>query len=281
MTKAISTPRFVVIRWIVLTLSCRQGRNFCQSMAQPWPWVKVMERSSSTFPHIYIFFILKYLRFTVLTWEAKVIAAADAAETNWKHKVTPDWGDLINHPCPRYLLLTKCVCTQSNKANLRDLIAATGLVILLKLDSNRQISSPCDLEIWWMTLKNNRASLQYYIKLCASIQIHRWIQTGVTVRKRPIWVNISDFLPCVTYKLDRWPWKSIGNLFYITLNFAYHFKAIGELKLELQSGNAQFGSKSAIFLSCVTLKFDGWPWKTVGHLFYATSSFVHHSKATG
>ena len=39
----------------------------------------------------------------VLTWQAKVIAAAAAAaadadaaaETNWKHKVTPDWGDLI------------------------------------------------------------------------------------------------------------------------------------------------------------------------------------------
>ena len=35
----------------------------------------------------------------------------------------------------------------SNKANLRDLIAATGLVILLKLDSNRQLISLCDLEI--------------------------------------------------------------------------------------------------------------------------------------
>ena len=36
----------------------------------------------------------------VLTWQAKVFAAADteadaAAETNWKHEVTPDWGDLI------------------------------------------------------------------------------------------------------------------------------------------------------------------------------------------
>ena len=30
------------------------------------------------------------------------------------------------------------------------------------------------------------------------------------------------------------------------------------------------------FLSRVTLKFDGWPWKTIVHLFYATSSFVHH-----
>ena len=35
------------------------------------------------------------------------------------------------------------------------------------------------------------------------------------------------------------------------------------------------------FLSRVTLKFDGWPSKTIGHLFYATSSFVHHFVAIG
>ena len=34
-----------------------------------------------------------------------------------------------------------------NKANLRDLIAATGLVILLKFDPNHRFFSPCDLEI--------------------------------------------------------------------------------------------------------------------------------------
>ena len=58
-----------------------------------------------------------------------------------------------------------------NKANLRDLIAATGLVILLKFYPNHRFFSPCDLEIWWMTLENNRAPLLYYIKLCASFQI--------------------------------------------------------------------------------------------------------------
>ena len=26
----------------------------------------------------------------------------------------------------------------------------------------------------------------------------------------------------------------------------------------------------------VTLKFDGWPWKTIGHLSFAVSSFVQH-----
>ena len=30
------------------------------------------------------------------------------------------------------------------------------------------------------------------------------------------------------------------------------------------------------FVSRVTFKFDGWPSKTVGHPFYATSSFVQH-----
>ena len=36
---------------------------------------------------------------------------------------------------------------EGNKANLRDSIVATGLVILLKLDSNCRFFSPCDLEI--------------------------------------------------------------------------------------------------------------------------------------
>ena len=66
---------------------------------------------------------------------------------------------------------------------------------------------PCDLEIWWMTLKNNRAPL-----LCC-------------------------------------------------FKFVHHFIAINEFKLELQSGNTQFGSKSMVFLSRETLKFDRWPWK--------------------
>ena len=57
----------------------------------------------------------------------------------------------------------------------------------------RWFLEPCDLEIWQMTLKNNRAPLQCYFKLCASFRSHRWFQTGDTVRKRPIWVKIKDF----------------------------------------------------------------------------------------
>ena len=182
----------------------------------------------------------------------------------------------------------------NNKANLRDLIAATGLVILLKFDPNHRFFSPydleiwcmtssilhqalciisnpsvnsnwsytpetlnsgqnrrffvpCDLEIWSMTLENNMAPLLYYLKICASFQIHLWIETEFTVRKRSIRVKIGDFLSCVILKFDGWPWKTIGHFFYTTPSFVQHFKSIGEFKLELQSGNTQFGSKSEIF----------------------------------
>ena len=140
-----------------------------------------------------------------------------------------------------------------NKANLRDLRAATGLVIMLKFDPNHRFFSLCDFEFWCMTSKINRASLLYYIKLCVSFQIHPWIQTEVTLRKRSIRFEIADFLSLATLKFDGWPWKTKRHLFYTTSSFVHHFKSIGKLKLKLQSGNAQFGSKSVIFCPV-------WPW---------------------
>ena len=157
-------------------------------------------------------------------------------------------------------------CWFKNKTNLRDLIAATGLVIsnwsqivdssacvTLKFDGwpkktirhifytmssfvnhlksigefklelqsgNAQLGSILaifflrDIEIWWITLENNREPLLYYIKLCASFQSHGWIQSGVTVRKPSIRVEIGNFLSHVTLKFDRWPCKTIGHLSY-------------------------------------------------------------------
>ena len=121
------------------------------------------------------------------------------------------------------------------------------------LGQNRWCFVPCDLEIWWMTLENNMASLLCCFKLFATFHSHRWIQTGVTVRKRPIWVKFDNFYSCVTLKFDGWPWKTIGHLFNATSSFVHHFVAISDSKLEIQSGNAQFGSKSTIFRAV-------WPW---------------------
>ena len=68
---------------------------------------------------------------------------------------------------------------------------------------------PCDLEIWQMTLKNNRAPLLSNIKLYASFYHHMGIQTGVTVRKRLSWVVTS-----VTLTFDLWPWPFAWTLLW-------------------------------------------------------------------
>ena len=56
-----------------------------------------------------------------------------------------------------------------------------------------------------VTLTNNRAPFIWSFKLCASFHCHWWIQTGVTVRKRPISVKIDDFLAV-------WPWNLMDDL---------------------------------------------------------------------
>ena len=89
----------------------------------------------------------------------------------------------------------------------------------------------------------------------------------------PVWVHPWSYSPkplnsgqnCrvlwsrVTSKFDGWPWKTIGYLFYTTSSLVHHFKAMGEFKLESQSGKAQFGSKSAIFCPV-------WPWNLADDL---------------
>ena len=123
-----------------------------------------------------------------------------------------------------------------------------------------------------MTLINNKAPLLCCFKLCALFHNHWWIQTGVTVRKHPIWVKIDDFFSRVTSKFDLWPWKTIGHLFYATSSFAHYFVAIGEVKLEFQFGNAQFGSNSTIFLAV-----SPWNLKEDLEKQYGTSSKHHQA----
>ena len=157
------------------------------------------------------------------------------------------------------------------------------------------------------------------MKLCASFQNHWWIQNGVTVRKRSIRIKIGDFFVSCDFEFWRITLKNKRAPLLYYVKHCTSFQAMGEFKLELQSGNAQFASKSVIscpvwpsiwrmtlknnrtplrccfklcasfgshwwiqtgvtvrkcliwvknddFFSCVTLKFDGWPWKFIGHL---------------
>ena len=133
----------------------------------------------------------------------------------------------------------------------------------------------CDLQIWWMFLKNNRVHILCCVKLCASFRSLQWIQSGVIGQKCSIQVKIV--LSRVTMKFDGWPWKTIGRIFYATSSYVHHVVAIGELKLELQSGNSQFGSKLPMF--CPML-----PWNLIYDLekpllcyFKLCTSFCSHS----
>ena len=129
----------------------------------------------------------------------------------------------------------------------------------LNSGQNQRFIVPGDLEIWWMTLKNNTAPLPCCFKLCASFHSHWWIQIKVTVRKRSIRVEIGDLLSHVTLKFDGWPWKTMRHLYYVASSFMHHFIAIGEFKLKLQSGNAQFGSNATLFRAV-------WPWNLTNDL---------------
>ena len=108
------------------------------------------------------------------------------------------------------------------------------------------VNGQCDLEIKWMTLKNN------HLQTLKSDQ------------------NRQFFGPC---DLQIWQMtlKTTGHLFHAPRSFMCHFIVIGEFKLELLSGNTQIGSKSYILQPV-------WPWhvtddqkkkKQRGHLFYA------------
>ena len=117
----------------------------------------------------------------------------------------------------------------------------------------------CDLEIWRTILQNNRAPLLCYFKLCAAFRSHWWIQTGVTVRKIPIWVKFRRYLePC---DLEIWRMTLQNNRAPLLCysSFVHHFIPIGEFKFQLQSGNAQFGSKLVMFCTV-------WPWNLMDNL---------------
>ena len=129
-----------------------------------------------------------------------------------------------------------------------------------------RLLEPCDLEIWQMTLRNNRAPLLCHFKLYVSFHTHWWIQIWVTVRKRSIWVKIDDFFePCdleilrMTLKNNR---ASLLCYFKLCVSFHTHWW----FPIWVTVRKRPIWVKCDDVLSRVTLKFDGWPWKTIGHL---------------
>ena len=89
------------------------------------------------------------------------------------------------------------------------------------LGQHLQIYVPCDLEILQMTSKNDKAPLLCHCKLCASFHSHGWIQTGVTVQKRPNWGK-NCFDP---FDLDLWhlTLTFCTNIIFVNGNHSWKF----------------------------------------------------------
>ena len=100
---------------------------------------------------------------------------------------------------------------------------------------------------------------------------------------RPESLNLAQnqqFFARVTFKFDGRPWRQYA------ISSILH-QALYIISKTLVNSNWNYCPKTLNsgqnlwFLSLVTLKIDGWPWNTIGHLFYAASSFVHHFVANG
>ena len=138
---------------------------------------------------------------------------------------------------------------------------------------------PCDIEIWRMTLKNNRAPLLCCFRVCASFHSHQWIQTLKS--------GNAEFGSKSAIFCPMWHWNLIDGLKNNRVPVLYYFKLCASFcsHLRIQIGvtvrKRPIWVKIDDHLSRVTLKFDACLWKTIEHLFYVTSSFVHPSVAIG
>ena len=161
----------------------------------------------------------------------------------------------ISPPCVEYG--AHCDNTEENKANQRDLMAATGLVIsnwIQIIDFSARVI--LQFEGWPKKQQGTGSVLRQALWIISNPSMNsNWSYSPETLNSDWNW---GYFVLC---DLEIW-WmtlKTIWYLFYITSSCVHHFKSIGEIKLEFQSGNAQFGSKSAFFCPV-------WPWNVTDDL---------------
>ena len=81
------------------------------------------------------------------------------------------------------------------------------------------------------------------------------------------------------WKFYRWPQKNIREPLPSSLKQCVSFHSHPWIQNGVTVQKYSIWVKMEFFFTPVTLKFDGWPWKTIGHFFYATSSFLHNCVA--
>ena len=121
-----------------------------------------------------------------------------------------------------------------------------------------------------MTLKTNRAPLLCYFNLCASFRSHWWIQTGFTVRKRPIWVKINDFLAV-------WPWNLTDDLEKQKGTSSKLHQALCIISSSYVNSNWSYGPETAKFgVDLCDLDLSPWPvaWTSLLSLIITPENFM-------
>ena len=144
------------------------------------------------------------------------------------------------------------------------------LLIETNLDSNRGFFRPRDLKIWWMT----SSTLHQALCIISNPSVNsNWSYCPKTLNSGQ---NRQFFVPCdlviwrMALKNNRAPLICCIKLY---ASFHSHWWIQTKVTVRKRSIRVKFGD----FLSRVTLKFEGWPRKTIGHLFYATSLKLYAS----
>ena len=122
-----------------------------------------------------------------------------------------------------------------------------------------------------MTLKNNRVHLLYYVKLCAmgELKLELLSENAQFGSKSMIFFVLWNWNLMITLKNNRTPLQCY-------FKFCASFCSYWWIQNGVRVQKGIICVKIDDLFSHVTLKFDRWPWKTIGHLSKATSSFVHH-----
>ena len=156
-----------------------------------------------------------------------------------------------------------------NKANLRYLIAATGLEILVKLDSNHHFLAHMTLKFdgWPWKIIGHIFSSMLYQALCIISKPSKnsnWSKSPETPNSGQ---NLWFFCPV-------WPWNLIDDLEKNRIPLLCYFKLCVSfdshrwIQTRVTFRKRLIWDKIVYFLPRVTLKFDGWPWKTIELIFY-------------
>ena len=133
----------------------------------------------------------------------------------------------------------------------------------LSSGQNWRFFVPCDLEIWQMTLKNNRTPLPCYFKLCASF-CSNWFNSNWSYSpETPNLGKKDDFLavwPCnLTYHLE----KQLGTSSMLLQASCIISQPLVNWNWSYSPETPNLGKIGRFF---VNLKFDWGPWKSTRHL---------------